>query len=402
MKKWKMNRKKKLSSQAVQILFNHGIYQFGNSLSIIFVNLYLWRLTNSLWISGMYNLIAILAQAVTTILIGKRSKKIGRTLMYRYGILLTALFYLFIVVLQENIIQHFYWFALIKGIAQGMYWVAYFTIVHEFSSDQNRFRYLGWNQIVMGGSNLLGPAIAGFIISLSNELSGYMIVFSLAFLMFVIATIGSFQIQKEKMPHKSYYMKYLKLIIIREPNFLKALIGWFVLGFPQGILMYIPPILIYSIFNNESVVGYLNIVFLSLSILSSYLISRLAEIEATRGYLLLAALGFILASLFLIWDINMITVILFMSVHHLFKPLQGNAYAAFYFQWIDLLPLKGAFRVESIVLRETFINLVRAMGIITFMIFSAEIDGSIVAYVILAVMLMQLILPFFAKNSPHK
>lgn len=402
MKKWEMNRKKKLSSQAVQILFNHGIYQFGNSLSIIFVNLYLWRLTNSLWISGMYNLIAILAQAVTTFLIGKRSKKFGRTLMYRYGILLTALFYLFIVVLQENIVQHFYWFALIKGIAQGMYWVAYFTIVHEFSSDQNRLRYLGWNQIVMGGSNLLGPAIAGFIISLSNELSGYIIVFSLAFLMFVIATMGSFRIQKEDMSHKSYYMKYLKLIISREPNFLKALIGWFVLGFPQGILMYIPPILIYSIFNNESVVGYLNIVFLSLSILSSYLISRFAEIEATRAYLLVAAFGFILASLFLIREINIVTVILFMSVLHLFKPLQGNAYAAFYFQWIDLLPLKGAFRVESVVLRETIINLGRAMGIITFMAFSAEIDGSIVAYVILAVMLIQLVLPFLAKDNALK
>lgn len=394
-----INNNKKLAPQAIQILVNHGIYQFGNSLSIIFVNLYLWRLTNSLWINGLYNLIAILTQAATTFSIGKMAKKKGRTVMYRYGIFLTAFFYLCIVVVQEGIIEHFYWFALIKGIAQGLYWVAYFTIVHQVSSNSNRHRYLGWNQIVMGGSNLLGPALAGWIISISSELGGYIIVFSLAFLMFVIATIGSFRIQREEVHHRTYYMKYLPQMIKRKPNFRKALIGWFVIGYPQGVLMYIPPILIYSIFNDESVVGYLNVGFLGLSIISSYLISRFAVIDSTRKYLLIAALGLIFSSLFLIWEINTITVILFMCINNLFKPLQANSYAAFYFKWIDLLPLKREFRVESVVLRETLINLGRGMGIITFMIFSSDIDASIVSYVILLVMLIQLALPFLAKDK---
>ncbi|MDL4840276.1 MFS transporter [Aquibacillus rhizosphaerae] len=390
---------KQLAPQAVQILVNHAIYQFGNSLSIIFVNLYLWRLTNSLWVNGLYNLIAILTQAATTFSIGKVAKKKGRTIMYRYGIFLTAFFYLCIVIVQEGIINHFYWFALIKGIAQGLYWVAYFTIVHQVSSNSNRHRYLGWNQIVMGGSNLLGPALAGWIISISSELGGYIIVFSLAFLMFVIATIGSFRIQKEHIHHRTYYMKYLPLMIRKKPNFLKALIGWFLIGFPQGVLMYIPPILIYSIFNDESVVGYLNVGFLGLSIISSYLISRFAVINSTRKYLLVAALGFTLSALFLIWDINMLTVILFMCISHLFKPLQANSFAAYYLKWIDLLPLKREFRVESVVLRETIINLGRGMGIIIFMIFSNDIDTSVVAYVIFIVMVIQMILPFLAKEK---
>ncbi len=393
----KLDYNKRLSSHAVNILINHAIFQFGGSLSIIFVNLYLWRLTNSLWVNGLYNLIAILSQAATTFLIGKMSKKKGRTTIYRYGILMTAIFYLLIVMVQEEIVHYFYLFALLRGIAQGLYWVAYFTIVHEVSSDQNRHRYLGWNQIVMGSANLIAPALAGFIIGLFAGLSGYLIVFSIAFLMFLAATIGSFRIKRESIRHRNYYMRYLGQIIERKKAFRHALAGWFIIGFPQGILMYIPPILIYSIFDDESAVGYLNAGFLAVSILASYIISRFANIEQTKKYLWIAAIGFFVAGSFLTWEIAMWSVILFMVTQNMFKPLQANAYAAYYFQWIDRIPLGSEFRVESVVLRETIINIGRGLGIIVFMVCSNEIDTNTVAYVIMLAMAIQFILPMITK-----
>ncbi len=393
----KLNKEKRLSSHAVNILINHAIFQFGGSLSIIFVNLYLWRLTNSLWVNGLYNLIAIVSQAATTFFIGKMSKKKGRTTIYRYGILMTAIFYLLIVIVQEEIVDYFYLFALLRGVAQGLYWVAYFTIVHEVSSDQNRHRYLGWNQIVMGSANLIAPALAGFIIGLFTGLSGYLMVFSIAFLMFLAATIGSFRIKKESIRHRNYYMKYLGQILERRKAFRNALAGWFIIGFPQGILMYIPPILIYSIFEDEGVVGYLNAGFLAVSILASYVISRFADIEQTKKYLWVAAIGFFVSGSFLAWEIAMWSVILFMVTQNMFKPLQANAYAAYYFQWIDRIPLGSEFRVESVVLRETIINVGRGLGIIVFMLFSNEIDTNTVAYVIMVAMAIQFILPTVTK-----
>ncbi len=398
----KLDKEKRLSKDAINILINHAIFQFGGSLSIIFVNLYLWRLTNSLWVNGMYNLVALLAQAATTIMIGKMSKRKGRTTIYRYGIFMTALFYLLIVLIREDIVTYFYLFALLRGLAQGLYWVAYFTIVHEVSSDQNRHRYLGWNQMVMGSNNLLAPALAGFVIGLFTGLTGYMIVFSIAFCMFFIATIRSFRFKKESIRHRNYYMKYLGLILKKEKAFKSALIGWFVIGFPQGILMYIPPILIYSIFENEGVVGYLNAGFLAVSILSSYVISRFANIAHTKRYLWIAGTGFLLAGSFLTWEIAIWSVIVFMVTLNIFKPLQANAYAAYYFQWINRIPLGSEFRVESVVLRETIINIGRGLGIISFMVFSDGINTNTVAYVILFAMLIQLLLPILIKTKEGK
>ncbi|ENH96499.1 hypothetical protein J416_10396 [Gracilibacillus halophilus YIM-C55.5] len=395
----RIKKEKHLSSYAIQLLVNHAIFQFGGSLSIIFINLYLWRLTNDLWINAIYNLVAILTQALTTFMIGKVAKKKGRTSIYRYGIFMTALFYLFIVTVQEDIVTYFYLFALLRGVAQGLYWVAYFTMVHEVSSDKNRHRYLGWNQIVMGSANLVAPAIAGFIIQQSQALTGYIIVFSIAFTMFFIATLGSFRIKSEQMRHRNYYMRYLPLILKRTPAFKKALFGWMIVGFPQGILMFLPAILIYQMFDDEGAVGFLNAGFLAISILSSYVISRFANVDATYKYLWIAAVGFLTASLFVTWDIAMWSVILFMVVLHLFKPLQANAYAAYYFQWINRVPLQTEFRTEAVVLRETIINSGRGLGILFYIFFSNQMDTQTVAYVLLIVMGIQLLLPMLVEKG---
>ncbi|MFC0558290.1 MFS transporter [Halalkalibacter alkalisediminis] len=399
MKLLKISKEKRLSEQAVITLVNHTIFQFGNSLSLIFINLYLWRLTESLLVNGLFNLTAILSQAIATILIGKIAKQKGHLTIYRYGIFLTAFFYLCIVVTQENMVEYFIWFALLRGVSQAAYWLSYFTLAHEVSSNHNRHRYLGWNQILMGLANLVGPAAAGVVISLNTDLTGYLIVFSVAFLMFLIGTIGSFRIRKQETHHKEYYMKYLSLIIKKKVNFGKSLFGWFIIGFPQGILMYIPPILLFTIFPDESFIGYMNVLFLSLSIIASYVISRVANLESTKLYLFVAAIGMLLSSVFLLWEIAIWTVVLFMSINSLFKPLQANTYAVYYFTWLDQIPLKEHFRVESVVLREAIINLGRGLGIIIFMIFSTEINPETIPWILVFVMAIQLWIPLLAKEK---
>ncbi len=70
----KLPEEKKLSIQAILTLVNHGIFQFGNSMSLIFINLYLWRLTQNLAVNGAFNLIALLTAPLTTLIIGKAAK----------------------------------------------------------------------------------------------------------------------------------------------------------------------------------------------------------------------------------------------------------------------------------------------------------------------------------------
>ncbi|MBP3952863.1 MFS transporter [Bacillus suaedae] len=399
MKLLNRQQKKSLSDQAVTTLVNHFIFQLGNSLSSLFINLYLWRLTESLYINGLYNLIAILAQGLSSILIGRITKRKGHLIIYRYGIFLTACFYLCIIIMQEQMIHYFVWFALLIGVAQAAYWLSYFTLAHEVSSNTNRHRYLGWNQILMGLANLVGPAVAGIVISLNSGLTGYIIVFIMAFILFFFATIGSFRLNMELKHHKEYYMKYLSLMIKKKRHFGTSLIGWFIIGFPQGILMYVPSILLFTILPNESFIGYMNVFFLSLSIIASYLLARVAKLDSTKFYLFIAAFGMVCAATFLLWEIAIWSVVLFMTVQSIFRPLQATTYAVYYYSWLDLIPLKDNFRVESVVLREAIINFGRAMGIFIFMIFSTSINLDTIPWILVFVMGIQLYIPVLIKEK---
>jgi len=394
-----MPNKKQLSNQAIITLVNHTVFQFGNSLSLIFVNLYLWRLTESLMINGLFNLISLLSAPFATIIIGKIAKQRDRLTAYRYGIFLTAFFYLCIIMTQEHIVTYFYLFAFLKGISTAFYWLGYFTIMYDVSNNDNRHRYLGWNLILTNTANLVGPAAAGLIIIKYTDLSGYLIVFSLAFVMFFISTLGSLKMKKSEMHHREYYMKYVPLMLRKNPQFTKTLIGWLIVGLPQGILMYVPHILLFTVFPNEGFVGNMNMVFFGISIIASYMISRWAHLDSTRLYLWIAALGFSFSSFFLLWEISVSSVIIFMSINSLFKPLQANAYAAHYYQWIGRLPLKKHFRVESIVLRETIINIGRALGVLIFMVCARGLDAVIMPWIVVFVMLLQLLIPVLTKEE---
>jgi MFS transporter, YQGE family, putative transporter len=394
----KVSKEKQLSSQAVIALMNHGIFQFGNSMSVIFVNLYLWRLTNDLMINGLFNLVSLVIAPFATLFIGPIAKKKDRLVAYRWGIFLTAFFYLCILVVQERMVDYYLFFALLKGISTAFYWLGYFTLMYDVSNNENRYRYLGLNTVVTNIAMFVGPALAGVVIGRLDELTGYTIVFLMAFIMFFVAAFGSLRIQRAPEHHRKYYLRYLPSILRREPNFAKCLGGWFIVGLPQGILMYVPQILLFHVFPNEEFIGYMNVLFFGITVAASYAISRLATTSSTRLYLMIAAAGFTLSASTLLWGIALWSVITFMSINSLFKPLQQNAYAANYYQWMDRLPLKKNFRVESIVLRETVINFGRAGGVVLFMLSSGDLDAPFIPYLVLFVMAIQFVIPAVVKK----
>ncbi|MCY9666999.1 hypothetical protein M5X11_19020 [Paenibacillus alginolyticus] len=175
--------------------------------------------------------------------------------------------------------------------------------------------------------------------------------------------------------------------------------GWFIIGLPQGIMMYVPAILLFQVLPKESWVGYLNAFFLCLSIVSSYILSIKGSETSTKTYLSISAWGFVCSSVFLLLDISLWTVIVFMCVSSLFKPLQANSYTAHYYQLIGGMPLKENFRIESIVIRESVINIGRAAGVLLFMLTAGQIDHVWLPWIIVFVMLMQVgIRPLIHKS----
>jgi YQGE family putative transporter len=380
---------KRLSKDAITSLVIHSFFQFGASMSGVFLNLYLWRLTQSLWINGMFSFITYAIVPIGFAVGGLLIKKKDRMLTYRIGIALIAVFYLSVMIVQEKVVDYYILFGILNGVTQSFYWVGYLTLMYEVSTEQNRIRYLALNTMFFTAASLAGPALAGFIIQNQEGLRGYTIVFGIAFVMFLFATIISLRIKANATHHKTYYLKFSGLLMKKNTQWLKSLIGFFILAILQGIMLFLPNILLFRVMPREDIVGYLGVLYSSLSILMSFLISKYASADKVRWYLAISAIGFIAGSSFLMWNISLITVISFMIIYSLFAPLQSNSINGNYFGLVSKLPLKGNLRVEAVVIREMFVNVARIIAIFLLISMASDLESIWIPIILVAASTLQ-------------
>jgi YQGE family putative transporter len=398
-KRGQIPAEKGLSKDAVISLIIHTFFQFGASMSGVFLNLYLWRLTHSLTVNGNYNIIVYVMTPITFAFGGYMIKKKDRMVSYRIGIGLIAIFYLVVILVQEKLVDYYIWFAIFNGIAAAFYWVGYLTLMYDVSTEQNRIRYLALNTMFFTVASLAGPALAGFIIRMQEGLRGYTIVFSIAFIMFLLATLISLKIKTARGHHKAYYLKFTGILMKKNRKWLQSLFGFFGLGLLQGIMLFLPNILLFKVMPREDIVGYLGAMYSSLSVLTVFFISKYARAEKVRLYLLLSTAGFLIGASFLLGSITLFSVIAFMILYSIFAPLQGNSMTGYYYGLIAHLPLKGGLRVEGVVIRELFLNTGRIISIFVLIRCSGGLDGSAIPWILLGASLLQLGLVWLVEDK---
>jgi len=390
---------RRLSGEAVLTIGIHSLFHFGASMAGLFLNLYLWRLTEDLAVNGIYNIIVFLLTPFGFLAGAWLAKRTDRLLTYRIGIGLTALFYLLVILAGTAVARHYVWFGLFSGIASGMYWTAYLVMMYDVSTPANRIRFLGLNTTFFNLAGLAGPAVAGTIIGVMEGLTGYVATFSLSLALFVTSAVLSLRIRPSGFRHKTFHINLVPLVMRRQPAWLRALFAFFLWGLFQGITLFLPNIMLYRTVGREDWVGYLTIFFSGLVILSSFLVSRFGREHLGRLYVLMSSAGVVIGAAFLFIDVTFWTVAVFMILFSLGNPLMNNTLSHSYYRQISLLPLKGQLRNEAIVMRELFLNAGRVLSIAALLAFADDLESSMLPVVLFAAALTQTLI-FFLVEKP--
>jgi YQGE family putative transporter len=373
-----------LPKEALIALFIHGCFQVGASMSALFLNLYLWRLTGDLWINGMFNVIVYGVTPFAFALGGWIAKKRDRMVTYRIGVGSIALFFLAVIALKEQVAAYYPVFGLLYGTALGLYWTSYIILQYDVTDAESRGRYMGLNMIVFNTAGLIGPALSGYIIGMFEGLRGYIVTFAAASLMFLTAAVFSTKIRKRDNSHRTFYFKYSQRIMKQDRIWLRALFAFLFLGLFQGIMLFLPNILLYQAVGREDWVGLLTVLFSVFTITMGFVVSRQKDRSHVRAELLISSLFVCAGAGLLLVEVTAWTVIPFMIVFSFFNPLTVNSLTTYYYRRMDFLPLRGHFRIEAIVLREFFLNAGRVLSIL-FLIVSVDNPASSSLPIVLAI-----------------
>ncbi|MCA1031753.1 MFS transporter [Bacillus timonensis] len=356
-----------VNKDLILLLIIGGLYSLSIALSNTFVNVYLWKQSGEFSDLGIYNLSIVVMQPLTFILAGRWAKKIDRVIVLRLGVTSLALFFLAVLFIGESASQYLVLIGGILGIGYGFYWLAFNVLTFEITEPETRDFFNGFLGILTSLAGMIGPILAGYIISSMQKFTGYTVIFSISLALFTGAVILSFFLKRRSAEGEFLFIRILKE---RKNNKNWRLItsAHFFQGLREGTFIFVITVLVFITTNSELALGKFGLVNSAVAFVFYYLATRLIKKKHRKKSIMVGGL-LLYASIFLIlFDVTYTRLIMYAIVIAIAYPILLVPYISLTYDIIGKGWNAAEMRIEYVVVREIFLNLGRIVSIISFLI----------------------------------
>ncbi|MGE8204520.1 MFS transporter [Heyndrickxia sp. NPDC080065] len=348
------------------LLFIGGIYSLSVALSNTFVNIYLWKQSGQFIDLAVYNLSVVIFQPLTFILAGRWAKKIDRVIVLRMGVIFLAFFYLSVLFFGGNASHYLIVLGGLLGIGYGFYWLAFNVLTFEITEPETRDFFNGFLGTLNSAGGMIGPILAGFIISRFSSSIGYTIVFGLSLTLFALAVLLSFFI-KRRPAHGSYLLARILGERKNNRNWRLITTAHFFQGLRDGIFAFIISVFVFISTGSEFALGTFGLINSGISFLGYSMVARLIKNEFRKKAIFLGGLLLYGAIFIIVFDFSYMRLLIYAAVIAIAYPIVLVPYISMTYDVIGRGWQAAEARIEYIVVRELFLNSGRITSILAFM-----------------------------------
>ncbi|MFC7060643.1 MFS transporter [Halobacillus seohaensis] len=391
-----------VSKDLIFLLLIGGLYSLGIFLSSTFVNIYLWKQSNSYTDIALYNLSIYIMQPITFILAGKCAKKIDRVIVLRTGVIVLSVFFLSVLIIGEKAAEFNILLGSLLGVGYGFYWLAYNVLTFEITEPETRDFFNGFLGVLQSFGGMTGPLFAGYVISRLNEFTGYTVIFAISFSFFILAVFISFGLSRRKAKGN---FSFKRIILERKynKNWNRILQAHVSQGFREGTFLFAISIWIYLITRDEFTLGVFNLVYSGFSLLFFFLVTRWVKPRRRKKAIFYAGLALYVSVLLLLINDSLSLLLVYAAISGIFFPILYVPYQSLTFDVIGKAWNAGEMRIEYIVVREIFLNAGRVASILVFLLAIVFISPETgIPYILLLVGGGNFFIYFFIKNIQLK
>lgn len=388
-----------INKDLILLLVIGGLYSLGIFLSNTFVNIYLWKNSGDYITIAMYNLAIFIFQPLTFILAGKVAKKIDRVVVLRLGVIFLSLFFLSVLLIGEDqVTKYNFMLGSLLGIGYGFYWLAYNVLTFEITEPETRDFFNGFLGVLQSFGGMIGPILAGTIIAKMEENIGYNIIFTISFILFIFAVIGSFFLNRRQ-AEGSFYFKRILQERNNNNNWKRILYANTFQGLREGIFAFVIAIWVFLITKSEFALGTFNLVLSGLSFLFYFAATKVIKPALRKKAILTGSLILYFSIFIILFDLNYFRLIIYAILIGLAYPIINVPYISLTYDVIGKAWKAKDYRVEYIVVRELFVNIGRVVSIAVFLLTVTLFDAETAIPYLLAVFGMgPLFIYFFTRN----
>ncbi|MGN1401658.1 MAG: MFS transporter [Bacillus sp. (in: firmicutes)] len=343
-----------------------GLYSISVALSNTFVNVYIWKQSGHFYDIGLYNLYIVLFQPLTFYISGRMTKLIDRVIVFRIGVACLTFFYFFVLFAGDKAVDLIFYLGAIQGVGYGFYWLAYNVLTFEITEPENRDFFNGFLGILSSFGGMIGPFLAGYIISHMAGNNGYTIIFTISLLLFAVAVVLSFLIGKRPAPGKFHFWR---IFAERKRNRNWSLIttAHIFQGLREGVFVFIVSLFVYISTGSELALGTFGLINAGVGMLMYYLAARFIKKQWRNAAVLIGGIGLFLSVFLLVFQVSFTTLILYGICSAIFFPILLVPYISVTYDVIGKSWKAAEMRVEYIAVRDVFLNSGRTISIAIFL-----------------------------------
>ncbi|AWP26151.1 MFS transporter [Paenibacillus sp. Cedars] len=353
--------------QAMLLLSVHGLFILSSALSGTFLNVYLWKSRQDYTMLGWFTIAQQVALGLTFWAAGKWVKEHNKMNALRLGIAVSGLFYLCVLWAGRDAVHYIWPLGLLFGVSLGLFWLAFNVVYFEISNAENRDWFNGWIGLLGSVTGIIGPWLAGWVITWMHGDEGYQLIFTVSLVIFAAAVVLSFFLRKRPVQNDYNWLEGLRRL--KEGGVWKyAVWGLAVQGMREGVFSFLITLLVFVATDQESKLGQFALITSAVSLVSYWACGKWFKPQFRKIGMLVGAVLMLLVILPLLLAVNYTTLLVLGIGTSLFIPLYMMPAISVSFDLMGLNQENVEKRVELVVLRELSLTLGRITGLLVFIL----------------------------------
>jgi YQGE family putative transporter len=388
----------KVSKDLKLLLIIGGLYSLSVALSNTFVNVYLWKQKSDYTTIALYNLFIVVAQPIIFILAGRWAKQIDRIIVLRLGVFSLSIFYLTVLLLGSFAAKYVILLGILLGIGYGFYWLAFNVLTFEITEPETRDIFNGFFGLLGSMAGMIGPFLAGWLITQMENSTGYQLIFGISLGLFVLAVVLSFFL-KRRTAEGNFELGHVLRWNEISSQWKKILLGNLFLGIREGSFAFLISIWIFIAAGSEMALGTFSLVTSAVAFVVYFITGRFISQKHRKASMLIGSLvlsGAIWVIAFYLTFPKLMMYGIFVAIAY---PLLMVPFASLTYDVIGKAQKAAEWRIEYVVARELFLNGGRIISILLFISLVTFFDEKkALPYFILFLGNTQLVVYYFARK----
>lgn len=353
-----------MSRNEMLMILITSLWAMANTLSAVFVNVYLYAYTGSLVVMTIYCMIRIAQFPLFFTLGGKWAQKKGFAWPLSTGVVISMLALIYVLVMNETFALYpslVYISALLVGIGEGFFWLSVNSLHQFVCGPETRARYLGNIGVFNNIANIIAPVLSTWILSHSvSDTDGYVTIFKFVLVIYAVIVLAAVMVRANP---SSQSFSVIKCLSIRHDEAWRKNMGMtFMYGMRDALTLTLAGLLVYNATNGSgSVYSQLLTLFALISIVSYRIVSK--KLRASNLHQCFTAGAILIASstIVLVLVPNLAGAIYYGVVNAAATPLYANPYSLLAMNCVQTYA-KNENMIGRVIAKEIYLSCGRCFG----------------------------------------